>query len=90
MITTIKDLVALLQTIPDGMPLADVDTDEDGDLKLEWYFDQNNIILLTIPTDGTTPYISKFLKRESSTEYDLHLFSKLIIEADLNFSANNH
>ncbi len=87
---TIKDLVALLQTIPDTMPTPDVYTDEDGDLKLEWYFNQNNIILLTIPTDGTAPYITKFIKRVSSTEYNLRLLHKIIIEADLEFSAENH
>lgn len=59
---TIKDLVALLQTIPEDAPLPDVDTDKDGDLKLEWYFTKYNVVQLTAPTDGAKPYIVKYIK----------------------------
>lgn len=78
---TIKELVTLLQTISDTIPLPDVATDDDGDLKLEWYFNRHNLVLLTIPTDGNKPYITKFIKREGGTEWDLNELPELIESA---------
>lgn len=92
---TVKELVALLQTIPEDLPLPDVDTDEDGDLKLEWYFNKYNVVQLNVPTDGTAPYIVKYIKDAEDNgvitkgvEYNLRKLPALISTAK-EYASNN-
>lgn len=54
---TIKELVDLLQTLPELDTCPNIDVDEDGDLQIEWYYPSYNVVILSIPTDGSEPYI---------------------------------
>lgn len=59
-IDTFREAIIILLSLPNDIPMPELDLEETGDIVMEWYYDKFNVFSLIVDGGGTIYYAGLF------------------------------